>query len=157
MNIIKETTSFKGKNPTLIDLILTNQSQLFMKSKTFITGIWHCHGHTGVPGLLTQVLDAGLWTLDSRRSTLDTGLWTLDSGCWTLDAGLWKLDSGIWTLAAWLWTLDPGRWTLDTKLWTLGSDWWTLLLTGVPSFWFYLMLQVFGREYILTWLVLEFF
>ena len=36
--------------------------------------------HTGIPGLWTQELDVGLWTLDSRR-------WTLDSGRWTLDAG----------------------------------------------------------------------
>ena len=36
--------------------------------------------HTGIPGLWTQELDAGLWTLVSRR--------------WTLDAALRKLDSG---------------------------------------------------------------
>ena len=49
--------------------------------------------HTGIPGLWTQELDAGLWTLDS-------GLWTLDSGRWTLDAGRWTQDSGRWTLDA---------------------------------------------------------
>ena len=38
-------------------------------------------GHTGIPGLWIQELDAGLWTVDS-------GLWTLDA-----DAGLWTLDS----------------------------------------------------------------
>ena len=37
------------------------------------------YGHTGIPGLLTQELDAGLWTLDSARYTLDVGLWTLDT------------------------------------------------------------------------------
>ena len=46
------------------------------------------YGHTGIPGLWTQELDAGLWTLDSGRWTLDTGRWTLDAGLWTLDAGL---------------------------------------------------------------------
>ena len=53
------------------------------------------NAHTGIPGLWTQELDAGLWTLDS--------------GCWTLDAGLWMLDSGRWTL-------DAGPWTLDARL-----------------------------------------
>ena len=43
--------------------------------------------HTGIPGLWTQELDAGLWTLDSER-------WTLDSGLLTLDATLRKLGSG---------------------------------------------------------------
>ena len=51
-------------------------------------------GHTGIPGLWTQELDAGLWTLDSGRWTLDAGLWTLDAGLWTLDATLRKLGSG---------------------------------------------------------------
>ena len=37
--------------------------------------------YNGIPGLWTQELDAGLWTLDSGR-------WTLDPGRWTLDAGL---------------------------------------------------------------------
>ena len=37
LNLIKELTCFKGKNPTCIDLILTNQKQLFMKSRTLIT------------------------------------------------------------------------------------------------------------------------
>ena len=41
--------------------------------------------HTGIPGLWTQDLDAGLWTLAA-------GLWTLGSGCWTLVAGLWALS-----------------------------------------------------------------
>ena len=75
--------------------------------------------HTGIPGLWTQELDAGFWTLDSRHWTLDPGIWTLDSGRWTLDAGLWTLDSGRWTL-------DSGRWTLDAGLWTLDSGRWTL-------------------------------
>ena len=56
-------------------------------------------GRTGIPGLWTQELDAGLCTLDSGRWTLDTEPWTLDSGRWTLDAGLWTLDSGRWPLA----------------------------------------------------------
>ena len=37
--------------------------------------------HTGIPGLWTQELDAGLWTLNA-------GLWTLDSGRWILDVSL---------------------------------------------------------------------
>ena len=62
--------------------------------------------HTRIPGLWTQVLNAGLWTLDSGR-------WTLDPGCWALDAGLWSLDSGRWTLDATLWMLGSGHWTLS--------------------------------------------
>ena len=45
-NLIKEPTCFKGKNPTCIDLILTKQRQLFMKSRTFITGISDFHALT---------------------------------------------------------------------------------------------------------------
>ena len=40
--------------------------------------------HTGIPGLWTQELDAGLWMLDTGHWALDTGLWTMDSGHWTL-------------------------------------------------------------------------
>ena len=50
----------------------------------------HCktqNWHTGILGLWTQELDAGLLTLDSGRWTLDAGLWTLDSGLWMLDSG----------------------------------------------------------------------
>ena len=42
-NLIKEPTWFKGINPTCIDLILTNQNQLFIKSRNFITGILDLH------------------------------------------------------------------------------------------------------------------
>ena len=42
--------------------------------------------YTGIRGLWTQELDAGLLTLDS-------GLWTLDVGRWALDAGRWTLDA----------------------------------------------------------------
>ena len=45
-NLIKEPTCFKGKNPTYINLILTNQKQLFMKSRTFITSISDFHALT---------------------------------------------------------------------------------------------------------------
>ena len=38
-------------------------------------------GHTGIPGLWMQVLDAGLWTLGP--------------GCYILDAGLWILDTVV--------------------------------------------------------------
>ena len=36
--------------------------------------------YTGIPGLWTQELDAGLWTLDSGRWTLGAGPWTLNPG-----------------------------------------------------------------------------
>ena len=49
--------------------------------------------HTGIPGLWTQELDAGLWTLDSGRCPLGAGDWTLDTGPWTLDTGRWTLDT----------------------------------------------------------------
>ena len=48
-------------------------------------------GHTGIPGIWTQELDAGLWTLVS-------GCWTLDSGRSTQDVGLWTLNARLWTL-----------------------------------------------------------
>ena len=44
------------------------------------------------------ILDAGLWQLNSRRSTLDTGFRALDSRGWTLDSGLRTLYFGCWTL-----------------------------------------------------------
>ena len=56
------------------------------------------NGHSGNPGLWTQVLDSGLWMLDSGRWTLDAGLWTLDSELWAEDSGRWTLDAGLWTL-----------------------------------------------------------
>ena len=51
--------------------------------------------HTGIPGLWTQKLDVGLWTLDSGRWTLDAGLSTLDSRRWTLEAGLRTLNARL--------------------------------------------------------------
>ena len=54
--------------------------------------------HAGIPGLRTQELDAGLWTLNSRRWTLDSGRWTLNAGRWTLNPARWMLDSGYSTL-----------------------------------------------------------
>ena len=48
--------------------------------------------HTGVLGLWTQVLDAGLSTKDSGQRTLDAGAWMLGSGCCTLEARPWTLD-----------------------------------------------------------------
>ena len=77
--------------------------------------------HTGIPGLLTQVLDAELWKLDSGHWTLDAGLRTLDSELWTLDSGCWTLDAGRWTLDSELWTLDSGRWTLGFRRCTLDA------------------------------------
>ena len=66
------------------------------------------NGHTGIPGLWTQELDAGLRTL-----TLDAGLWTLDAGFWTLGAGLWTLDTVVdcyWTKS------EPSFWSCLIKL-----------------------------------------
>ena len=91
-------------------------------------------GHTGIPGLWTQVLDAGLWTLDS-------GLWTLDSGRWTLDSGLWMLDPRRWTLDAGFWMLTKQQnfkfelvQALETmKILILYSwilHWWKYLVTA---------------------------
>ena len=83
---------------------------------TYLVSCWfHCvdilyikfRRHTGISGLWTQELDAGLWTLD-------TGLWTLDAGLWTLDSGHWTLDSRRWTLDVGCFTLDAGLWALDT-------------------------------------------
>ena len=51
--------------------------------------------HTGIPGLWTQELDAGLWMLDAGRWILDAGPWTLDAGRWTVDAGRWTLDATL--------------------------------------------------------------
>ena len=36
----------------------------------------YINGHTGIPGLWTQELDAGLWTLKSEPWTLDSRRWT---------------------------------------------------------------------------------
>ena len=44
--LIKEPTFFNGKNPTCIDFILINQRQLFMKSRTLITGVSDFHALT---------------------------------------------------------------------------------------------------------------
>ena len=38
-NLIKEPNCLKGKNLSCIDLILANQKQIFMKSRSFIRGI----------------------------------------------------------------------------------------------------------------------
>ena len=45
-NLVKSPTCFKGSNPRCIDLLLTNQSQLFMQTNTFITGISDFHALT---------------------------------------------------------------------------------------------------------------
>ena len=90
--------------------------------------------HTGIHGLWTQELDAGLGTLDSGRWTLDAGLWTLDAGRWTLDAGLWTLDVELWTLDAGLRTLDAGLWAQDVRLWMLNAKLWTLKFQNLKLF-----------------------
>ena len=55
------------------------------KAATFKSSLCQSHKrHTGIPGLWTQELDAGLWALDSGRWTLDTRLWTLNATLWTL-------------------------------------------------------------------------
>ena len=42
-SLIKEPTSFKLQNSTLLDLILTNRPRSFMKSQNFETGLSDCH------------------------------------------------------------------------------------------------------------------
>ena len=42
-NLIKEPTGFEEKNATCIEHILTNQKQLFMKSRTFFTSMSDFH------------------------------------------------------------------------------------------------------------------
>ena len=54
----------------------------------------YINGHTGIPGLWTQELDAGLWMLDSGLWMLNPGLCTLDSGRWMLHFGRWALGTG---------------------------------------------------------------
>ena len=54
-NLIKKATCLKGKSPTCIDLILTNQKQLFMKSRAFVTGISDFHELTASIMKLTYV------------------------------------------------------------------------------------------------------
>ena len=39
-----------------------------------LKAIWH----NGIPGLWTQVVDAGCWTPYVERWNLDAGLWTLE-------------------------------------------------------------------------------
>ena len=51
--------------------------------------------HTVIPGLWTQELDAGLWTLNSELWTLDSERWKLYCGPWALDARLWMLKFKI--------------------------------------------------------------
>ena len=77
--------------------------------KGFVFFCYTVYGHTGIPGLRTQVLNVGLFTLDS-------GLWMLDPGRWTLDVGLWTLNSGRWTLDTEVQTMGAGLWTLGTGL-----------------------------------------
>ena len=76
--------------------------------------------HTGIPGLSTQELDAGLWAFVSGR-------WTLDAERWTLYAGLWALDSEPWTLDSVRWTMGTGPWTLDYETLALNPGHWTLV------------------------------
>ena len=135
--------------------------------------------HTGIPGIWTQVLDAGLWTLASRRWTLDAGRWTLDPGCWTLDARPQTLDSGRWTLDATLWRLGSGHRTLFENTDSLSHCFRTLDTVSLvcfrteseSSFWFFLIkllkillvriskdlmvTLVLQRLLVLTWLFLE--
>ena len=84
----------KAAHEEFLDLYLKS----VFKKILFIKGIgfWH----TGILGLWTQELDAGLWRLDSGHWTPDAGLWTLQPGCQTLDSGRWTLDAGCWTLDA---------------------------------------------------------
>ena len=42
-NLVKETTCFKSKKGTLIDVLLTNKPKRFQKTQTFVTGLSDCH------------------------------------------------------------------------------------------------------------------
>ena len=71
--------------------------------------------HTGIPGLQTPELDAGLWILNS-------GLWTPHFGRRTLDSGRWAPDSGLSTLDSEPWMLDSRRWTPDAECQTVDVE-----------------------------------
>ena len=75
-DFVIETSKKDVYSTIIISYIFTECTFLHFLLQPFI-------GDTGIPGLWTQELDAGLWTLDS--------------GCWTLDAGLWTLDPGRYT------------------------------------------------------------
>ena len=100
-------------------IILERKKKFFNINQVFPYAARFKKGHTAIPKLWTQKLDARCWTLDAGSWTLYVELGTLDAGLWTLDAGFWTLDSERWTLDAGLWTLDSGRWTLDAGPWTL--------------------------------------
>ena len=101
-DFVIETSKKDVYSTIIISYIFTECTFLHFLLQPFI-------GDTGIPGLWTQELDAGLWTLDSGCWTLDSGRWTLDAGLRALDAGLWTLDSGRWIQDVGLWTLDSGR------------------------------------------------
>ena len=43
--------------------------------------------HAGIPALWTQMLETGLWTLDSESWSLSFERWYPDPGRWRLDCG----------------------------------------------------------------------
>ena len=76
-----------------VPLIATNKLKFCLSMSIISSSVFPYKSHTGIPGLWTQELDAGLWTLDSGRWPLDAGGWTLDTRPWTLDTGRWTLDT----------------------------------------------------------------
>ena len=69
-----------------------------MKSKETQSQVTsHLNWHTGIPGLWTQKLDAGPWTLHAGLWTLDVGLLTLNARMWTLKLSSLKLSEALET------------------------------------------------------------
>ena len=85
---------------------------------------WYENGYTGIPGLWTQVLNAGLWTMDS-------GPWTLDS-----DATLWTLGSGhsLTVLEQKQKSFSDSAWLNYLGCESLGTS-WSRLFCRDYSFW----------------------
>ena len=70
---------------TIKTRILSTKISLSRTCQNLIRNGIRVYGHTGIPGLWAQDLDAALWTLDPGCWTLNPGSWTLDPGSWTLD------------------------------------------------------------------------
>ena len=102
-----------------------------------INFIWH----TGIPGLWTQVLDAGLWTFDYRRWTLDSVLWALNARLWTcrlLTAKSWSRRGASYqpaskcdclTINHMCLPCSPSRWVSPCVLYLLMIGLMVILLT----------------------------
>ena len=92
LNLIKEPTCFKGKNPTCIDLILTNQKQLFMKSRTLMTAI-------SIFSTLSTSIMKLIYVKSNPKIKLYRGykIWNNDSFQLNLESGLKNLTDLTYT------------------------------------------------------------